>query len=119
MRPTLKQKTAIMAMIAIVLSCGTVNAQRWHRHCRPYRVVVVSKPAVAVRVDNRFSQGERFKMAMAYLEENDYLTVKAYAKMTGLPKASAKAELDAFAADKDRPVEAVARGRKKVYVLGK
>ena len=74
-------------------------------------------------------------MAMAYLKSHDYLTVRRYAKMTELSKAAAKAELDAFAtelskaaakaeldafaADKDRPIEAVIRGKKKVYILRK
>ena len=58
-------------------------------------------------------------MAMAYLQNHDYLTVKRYANMTELSKAAAKAELDAFAADKDRPIDAVVRGKKKVYILRK
>lgn len=58
-------------------------------------------------------------MAMAYLKNHEYLTVKKYAKMTELSKAAAKAELDAFVADKDRPIEAVMRGKKKVYILKK
>lgn len=54
---------------------------------------------------------------MAYLKNHEYLTVNKYAKMTGLLKVAAKAELDAFATDKDRPIEAVTRGKKKVYTL--
>lgn len=111
MRPTRKLKIAMMA-IAILLSCRTADAQRWRWHTPPYRVVTV-------HVGNRFTQKERFRMAMAYLKNHDYLTVKIYAKMTELSKAAAKAELDAFAADKDRPIEAVIRGKKKVYVLRK
>lgn len=119
MRPTGRLKIAMMAIIVIVLSCGTANAQ-WHRYHRPYRVVtVVSRPAVAVHVSNRFTQKERFRMAMAYLKNHEYLTVKKYAKMTELSKAAAKAELDAFVADKERPLEAVIRGKKKVYILRK
>lgn len=115
MRSTGKLKIAMMAIV-ILLSCGTANAQRWHS--RPYRVVtVVTRPDVTVHVGNRFTQKERFRMAMAYLKDHDYLTVKRYAKITELSKAAAKAELDAFAADKDRPIEAVIRGKKKVYIL--
>ena len=58
-------------------------------------------------------------MAMAYLKNHEYLTVKRYAKMTELSKAAAKAELDAFVADKDRSIKAVIRGKKKVYILRK
>ena len=101
MRPTGKLKIAMMAIV-ILLSCGTADAQRWRWHSRPYRVVtVVTRPDVTVHVGNRFTQKERFRMA------------------TELSKAAAKAELDAFAADKDRPIEAVIRGKKKVYILRK
>ena len=120
MRPTGKLKIAMMAIVVIVLSCGTANAQRWHRYHRPYHVVtVVSRPAVTVHVSNRFTQKERFRMAMAYLKNHKYLTVKRYAKMTELSKAAAKAELDAFVADKDKPIGVAMRGKKKVYILKK
>lgn len=119
MRPTGKLKIAMMAIV-ILLSCGTANAQRWHWHSRPYRVVtVVTRPDVTVHVGNRFTQKERFRIAMAYLKSHDYLTVKKYAKMTEMSKEAAKAELDAFSADKDRPIEAVIRGKKEVYILRK
>lgn len=120
MRPTGKLGMAIMMIIVIILSCGTANAQRWHRYHRPYRMVtVVARPAVTVHVSNRFTQKERFRMAMAYLKNHEYLTVKRYAKMTELSKAVAKAELDAFVADKDRPIGVAMRGKKKVYILRK
>ena len=119
MRPIGKLKIVMMAIV-ILLSCGTADAQRWRWHSRPYRVVtVVTRPDVTVHVSNRFTQKERFRMAMAYLKSHDYLTVRKYAKMTELSKAAAKAELDAFAADKDRPIEAVIREKKKVYILRK
>lgn len=103
--------------IAIALSCGTADAQRWHS--RPYRVVtIVAKPDVTVHVGNRFNQKERFRMAMAYLKDHEYLTVKKYAKMTELSRAAAKAELDSFVADKGKPITTAARGKKKVYVMG-
>lgn len=119
MKPTGKMKAAIMATV-IILSCGTANAQPWRWHLRPYHVVtVVAKPTVTVHASNRFTQKERFRMAMAYLKNHEYLTVNRYAKMTGLPKAAAKAELDAFTTDKDRPIKAVIKGKKKVYILRK
>ena len=76
----------------IILSCGTTDAQRWRWHSRPYRVVtVVTKPDVIIHVDNSFSQRERFKMAIAYLKNHEYITVKKYAKITELSKAAAEA----------------------------
>lgn len=102
----------------IILSCGTTDAQRWRWHSRPYRVVtVVTKPDVIIHVDNSFSQRERFKMAIAYLKNHEYITVKKYAKITELSKAAAEAELDAFVADKDKTIMAVIKGGKKVYTL--
>lgn len=115
MRPIGKLRIAVMAT-ALALSCGTADAQRWHHH--PYRVVtVVAKPDVTVHVGNRFSQKERFRMAMAYLKNHEYLTVKRYAKMTELSRAAAKAELDSFVADKDKPITTAVKGKKKVYVM--
>lgn len=117
MRPIGKLRIAVMAT-AFVLSCGTADAQRWHH--RPYRVVtVIAKPDVTVHVGSRFSRRERFGMAMAYLKNHEYLTVKRYAKMTELSRAAAKAELDSFAADKDKPITTAIRGKKNVYVMRK
>ncbi len=53
-------------------------------------------------------------MATAYLEHNQYLSVKKYAKMTGLTKAMARAELDAFACDERNPITPVILNRKKL-----
>ncbi|WP_368337601.1 hypothetical protein [Parabacteroides merdae] len=115
MRPIGKLRIAVMAT-ALALSCGTADAQRWHH--RPYRVVtVVAKPDVTVHVGNRFSQRERFRIAMAYLKNHKYLTVKRYAKMTELSRAAAKAELDSFVANKDKPITTAVRGKKIVYVM--
>ena len=52
-----------VAMIALVLVCGTVNAQhrRWHHHPRRM-VTVVYRPVATSPVSNRFSQKERFAM---------------------------------------------------------
>lgn len=117
MKPNGNFRIVIMTIL-IVLSCGTADAQRRHRYHHPHHVVtVVTTPTVAVHLDNRFTQKERFRMAMTYLKSHEYLTVKRYAKMTGMPKATAKAELDAFSDDKDKPIVAVIRGKKRVYTL--
>lgn len=109
-----KWKTGILA-IAMVLVCGTVNAQHRHYHYDPHRVItVVTRPDTRSPVSNRFTQKER--LAMAYLETHKHLTIKQYAKMTQLSKASAEAELDAFAMDKKKSIQLVIREKKKVYV---
>lgn len=112
----MKKKVEIL-IIAIILACGTVNAQHRHRHHHPHRVVtVVVKPEVTSHVSNRFSQRERLGMAVAYLEKHKYLTISQYAKMTQLNKISAEAELNAFAIDKKKPIQCIIRGKKKVYI---
>lgn len=109
-----KWKTGILA-IAMVLVCGTVNAQHRHYHYDPHRVItVVTRPDTKSHVSNRFTQKER--LAMAYLETHKHLTIKQYAKITQLSKASAEAELDAFAMDKKKPIQLVIKEKKKVYI---
>ena len=111
-----KWKTGIL-VIAMALVCGSTNAQHWRWHYHPVRVVtVVAQPNVPSPVSNRFNQKERLAMAMAYLKTHKYLTIKQYAKMTQLSKASAEAELDAFAVDKKKPIQLVIRGKKKMYI---
>jgi hypothetical protein len=113
---TRKWKTGIL-FIAMILVCGAANAQHWHRHYRPNRVVtVVVQPDV---ISNRFNQKERLAMAIAYLETHEHLTIRQYAKMTHLSMASAEAELDAFVMDKKKPIRLVIRGKKKVYIKRK
>lgn len=103
--------------IVLALVCGTVNAQHGRWLHRPYRVItVVPQPTVPPHISNRFSQKERLALAIAYLESHECLTIKKYAQMTKLTKATAEAELDAFAMDKNKPVKAVIRGKKKVYI---
>ena len=109
-------KAGILA-IAMILVCGSANAQHWHRYYRPNRVVtVVVQPNVVSHVSNRFNQKERLAMAIAYLETHEHLTIRQYAKMTQLSMASAEAELDAFAIDKKKPIRLVIRGKKKLYI---
>ena len=113
---TRKWKTGIL-LIVMILVCGAANAQHWHRHYRPNRLVtVVVQPDVISHVSNRFNQKERFAMAIAYLETHEHLTIRQYAKMTHLSIVSAEAELDAFVMDKKKPIRLVIRGKKKVYI---
>jgi len=101
METNLKRAMGIIA-VAMVVACPAANAQR---HCRHLH----RTPRVVTDWQNRLS------MAVAYLDSHSYLTVKKYAKMTGLTKSVAEAELDAFARDKGKPIVAVAQGKKKVY----
>lgn len=120
-----------MVVAEMFFTCGSADAQRWHRHgyhghvahaaCMAYptHATVVIKPAVTTHISNRLHQKERFNMAMAYLKSNGSLTVKQYSKMTGLTKETAKAELDAFAADKSKPIVSTYNGKKQIYLLRK
>lgn len=120
-----------MVVAAMIFVCGSADAQRWYRHghhghvvhaaCMAYptHVTVVAKPAVTTHISNRLNQKERFNMAIAYLKSNGSLTVKQYSKMTGLTKETAKAELDAFAADKSKPIVSTYNGKKQIYLLRK
>lgn len=120
-----------MVVAAMFFACGSANAQRWHRHgyhghvahaacwVYPTHATVVTKPAVTTHISNRLNQKERFNMAMAYLKSNGSLTVKQYSKITGLTKETAKAELDAFAADISKPIVSTYNGKKQIYLLRK
>lgn len=104
-------------VIAMTLVCGTANAQHWRHHYCPNRVAtVVVRSGATSHISNRFNQKERLAMAVAYLRTHEYLTVKQYAKMMQLNKASAEAELDAFAMDERKPIQSVIRGEKKIYI---
>lgn len=114
MRYTINQWRTGLTVMLLALSCLTAGAQRHRRYYRPTRVTtVVSRPVVVARVNNRFNQRERLAMALAYLRSHAYLTVRQYARMTQLTKASAEAELDAFAADRVKPIQLVVNGKKK------
>lgn len=113
---TEKWKTGIL-VIVMALFCGSANAQRWRSHYHLHRVVtIVDRPNVTAHVSNRFNQRERLALAVAYLETHEYLSIRQYAKMTQLSKVSAEAELNAFAMDKNKPIQFVIKGKKKVYI---
>ena len=110
---------AIMTTV-ILFSNDIANAHPRFRPSRPFRMArVVAQPGVTANISHLFTHKERFRMVMAYLKNHEYLTARRYAQMTGLSKATGKAELDAFAADKDKPIKAVTRGKKEVYVLNR
>ncbi len=56
-------------------------------------------------------------MALAYLNNNQRLTVKQYAKITSLNKDAAEAELDAFVLDRNIPIQSIVEGKKKFYIM--
>lgn len=125
MSTMLKQIMGLTAVFS-ALSCGLADAQRpYNYHPRPHHYyyngraphfsTVVVRPAATVHISNRLDRKDRLRMAVAYLDKNEYLSVKKYAGMTGLTKGMAEAELDAFAHDKRTPVVLVVSGKKKLY----
>ena len=122
MKTTMNIKKA--AIIAMMILVGTTAFARRHcgyvyRHAcyRPIVTKVVSRPAVTIHISNRLSKNDRLNMALAYLKDNKSLSISTYSKMTGLKKATAEAELDAFAMSRDNPIKLVIAGKKKLYVV--
>lgn len=83
---------------------------------RPRVHVVHAAPRVVVNVRATTRLADRRAVALAYLNDHDHLTVRRYARMTGLSRAQAEAELDGFAADPLCPLVRKSTGRKKMYV---
>lgn len=112
-----------IAIVAMLMASATVSAQHMYtnrhiHHSRPVRVVkVVTRPVVVSHTSNKLSKDDRLEMALAYLKNNECLTIRQYHKMTGLSKETAEAELDSFAADTAIGIAMVMDGRKKVYTL--
>lgn len=118
------KKTIGFVAVALFLMLGPANAQRhfrthFHTHYFhfPHTITVVNRPATTVRISNRLNQEERLQMAVAYLSSNANLSIKKYAKMTGLSKDMAEAELDAFAYDDKNPIKLDGMSKKKMYTI--
>lgn len=115
-------KSRILILAAsLALMCGTANA-RHHRYyggrpyCHPHVTTVIrTAPPRAVHV-NRITKKDRLKMAVAYMKANTYMSAKQYAKITGLKKDIAQAELSVFAQDSKNPIKPVP-GKKNLYYL--
>ena len=109
-------KITVMAL-AMLMTVGSASSQprRWRMRVRP-AITIVSRPAVRVRVSNRFDKNDRLTMALAFIDNHGFITVKEYSKITRLSKASAQAELDAFATGRHNPLAVVVKGRKRVYI---
>lgn len=104
------------AAMTLILACTATTARPHHRHARTHTVTIIApRPGATAHTVNRFTQNERFAMAMAHLAKNKYLSVRQYSKMTGLKRAAAKAELEAFARDRTKPIKAVRVGKKRLY----
>lgn len=125
------KKTMLIATMALIGT--TAFAQRGHyghyghyghrgyayhsAYYHPSVITVVNRPVITSRTSNRLSKQDRLDMALAYLKNNKTLSVSKYSKMTGLAKATAEAELDAFVISKSNPIKRIMDGKKKLYVI--
>lgn len=116
------KQVALIGLMALV-STTTFAQRRHHGYAHPHAthrsavVTVVNTPVVTSHVSNRLSKKDRLNMALAYLKTNKTLSISKYSKMTGLKRATAEAELDAFAVNKNNPIKLVMSGKKKLYVV--
>lgn len=120
------KKAMLIGMMALISTTGFAQ-HRYHGYVhhphshysyyRPAVVTVVNRPSVTSHTSNRLSKKDRLDMALAYLKNNKTLSVSKYSKMTGLARATAEAELDAFAVSKANPIKMVINGKKKLYVV--
>ena len=114
-------KKATLIAITMLISTTAFAQHRHYGHVHPYTyrpavVTVVNRPAVTTHISNRLSKKDRLDMALAYLKNNKSLSISKYSKMTGLTKATAEAELDAFAFSNSSPIKIIMNGKKKLYV---
>ena len=119
MNTTLTIKTAIIAL-TLGFTSISANAQlhryRYYGHGHHATTVVVHTPSVS-NINNRFTQTERLGLAVAYLKNHHTISIKKYAKLTGLPRDTAEAELDAFTANRRNRIVSIINGKRKVYTL--
>ncbi len=117
------KKATVVALMTLAGTTAFAQHRHYYGHVRYYGyhrpavVTVVNRPAVTTHVSNRLSKKDRLEMALAYLKNNKQLTISKYCKMTGLTKATAEAELDAFTLSKGNPIKMVTNGKKKLYVV--
>mgnify|MGYP003441438777 CR=1 FL=1 len=108
---TMKKKIMTMMLMAL---CGIAVAEAQpHRGLHP--VVINPRPMRVTKVVS--NQSDRLEMAIAYIKSHGSINAKQYSKITGLNKATAEAELDAFATRRCNPIVIQFNGKKKTYVL--
>lgn len=117
-------KNRIIILVALLaLLCGTANAHRHYhgpryRHAPRVTTVIRTAPAKRTTVVTRLTKKDRFEMAIAYLKANPDMSVKQYAKMTGMKKEMAEAELNVFAQDALNPIKPVPGKKNQYYLIG-
>lgn len=109
------------ALLLAVLAYGSADARDHHYNGslpRPGHGTVTVKPdrPAPPPVTDLRNPHVRFDMAMSHLRRNRTISVKQYARMTGLRRDAAAAELHAFACDRRNPITFIP-GRPNHYGL--
>ena len=124
-------KTVLLtaALAAMFMLSGSASAEArgpyrhgvfgWHHRCYAAAVVPAFRTVQVDRTTtiNNTSRPERKLMALAYIQNNGYLTVSKYCGFTGLDSKFAEAELDSFTLDRKDPLFRTKKGNKVVYTL--
>ena len=117
--------TAALAAIFMLSGPASAEARGPYRHrgwhhinyvaatVPSYRTVRVERTSTIIKT----SRPERKLMALAYIQNNGYLTVSKYCGFTGLDSKFAEAELDSFTLDRKDPLFRAKKGNKVVYTL--
>ena len=105
-----------MIMVLMALYCiAAAEAQHYRGAHRP--IFINPRPVHVTKVTNRLSQTDRLEMAITYIKSHGSINAKQYSGITGLKKATAEAELDAFASRRSNPIVTHFNGKKKVYII--
>lgn len=116
MKRTATWQISILTLV-LAFTYGTLDLQARRKPERPRPpVAVVLKPAPPVIIENCYTPRERLNIALNYLSNHQYLTVKKYAKLVKLSEAAARAELNMWAANSRNRIAATFRGKNRVYV---
>lgn len=104
-------------ILALAFTYGTLEVQARRKPERPHPpLAVVIAPTTPVIIDSRYTPRERLNIALNYLSNHQYLTVKKYAKLVRLSEAAARTELNMWVANSRNRIAATLRGKDKVYV---
>lgn len=117
------------ALAAMFMLSGSASAESrgpyrhgvlgYHHRCYATAVVPAFRTVQVDRTTtiNKTSRPERKLMALAYIQNNGYLTVSKYCGFTGLDSKFAEAELDSFTLDRKDQLFRTKKGNKVVYTL--
>lgn len=67
--------------------------------------------------NNHFTQKKRLQLAIAYIKKHGNMTAKKYSEITNLKRTVTLAELEAFAMDKQNPIQVNKVKKKEIFTL--